>query len=1372
MDVKCPFCSEVVEVPEGSSESSEIECPSCRAGFDVTAARLFSEDADVEVEEASPRDEPKETEAWLRDESDPDDQLPGPPETDAEPASEEASPATEAWIRDEAEPPPRPKPRSPDVPLGGYGFSRKDLSHADEVFLPPDAVAARKKKSEAPQEPVKPLVDELETVQEPDAHSDVSPPPPPPVDFSEDVLSPEGAAPEPGIQDEPPAEQSSLSRVAPPADNIFDPASGMTEKFRSVEPPSAEPSAEPVADFGADLGLDLGSDMGSDLGTELPSFDDLVPPDAGADAGPSAGQPEEDMKDPTRSWMGVGPSDESTSLPPPPQEDAGAGIEPVAPMETSGPVSVTDFDIPDSLDMVQNSGFDGELPDPKDSVGLEAEGTEATAEWAGATPGEAPGGLTEGLDLSFDDLEIPGQEPGQEPGQGAVDTAAIGSLDIDAALSEDSEPDTSLPFDTGDVPDPGSQAEIGGVDSIFEAGETGSSSVLESPDISIGLPDAWPEGFDADENAGDGSAPDMEIPPVLDLDAGAGPPVGPTESLDLDLSRSLETEMVPEAAEPPMATQKAAAAVRQRKVQVGGSGIKLAMMGLLLVVLLGVILGQTEYGYFGFNLFVPDDMELTTGKKAIPPPGQSTGIVRDTKESYLEEVTRLEALVREDPEDAKPKADLLEVLMRFRERYPGVIASKPKLVARLEFLEKQTAVTGQKAGMVKVMDLVNGGSYQEAKAVLDGMVVATAQDADVLYFYGKITLGQGKLDEAQKYFELALMKNPALLAAKYFLARTQIRKKNEEKGKAILEEILQTEPGHIATKVTLAELALKAQNEDSAARLAGDVISKANSDAYAEELFAAHLVMAEVQKVKGTKEGRMQELRAALAIKPADESTALLVSGLLTELNDVDDALNILEPCRQKGCDSEEYLATYARAAFAAEKDELAGQALKDGSAKYPQSPVFSIIRGSYLLDAGRPRAASSAFEESTRIDPTSVEGNVMLAKALSKEGKLHEATGRLIKGLEHATEKIPLLVTLASIYREKRDFVAAEETLRKVVAMDPSNAGAKQTLGLVVLSLDRAAEASKILMTLDQRHALDREGALGLAESYLRLGEAQKARNVLSRLYGKAEDDPDVAAEYGRALSESGKLKKAHQVLLSVINARPSHAAGHFYLGRLHAKQGHLQKAADELLRSVQLKTGETRYRLELARVLLRREGTDHVRDAKLHLDKVINAYVREEVDPEQWDADAYMMRGTLLFDQEKFSLAMRDFEAALALAPSRLDLLLGFGTTLYEMARYDEAVPYFRQVLKRDGSHADANYYLGRILLRKGQIESAKSHLEMVSKRNAKKFPEALRYLGLIYRDQKLRPMARKTFMAYLRVAPKNTPEANEVKRLLERM
>ena len=1348
MDVKCPFCSEVVEVPEGTSESAEIECPACRAGFDVTAARLFSDDAEMQVADLEPQEERKETEAWLKNDDDPEEAPPPPPvvPNGEDSDSQSDSPATEAWVRDDDSESERPVSAPTSAPVGGYGFSGKELAHADEVFLPPDQLLKRKKPDAPPPEPPRAVLDDLTSSPEIEAPFETADEPP--------VFRPETPLSEPEfIAPEPPVE----ARSQPPVDNVFEPSVGMPEP--PVHPTSP---AEPA-------GID-------DFGTDLPSFDDLLPPMDEAsrvEVPPPVPQDAETDQpmDPTMSWMGAGPKPESEVLLPPPPEPDSPSVDSLdgAESERSGsPISVADFDIPESLDLVQQSGFEAELPEPKDSVAMQDEPTEEWEAFTQEPPAEKPAKeVTSGLDLSFDDLEVPGA--GVSEVEKSSDTAAIGSLDIDAALSDDSEPEGSLAFGEGDGESDG-KAVIGGVDSIFEAKspplEGGTESLSE-----LGLPDAWPDSFDADEDAGISGTPPLpgvDIPPALDLGQDADQAMPPSV---MEMDGDLVTEMIPEVREPALETRKAPA-VRQRKVQVGGSSLKLALMGVVLVALLGVILGQTEYGYFGFNLFVPDDMDLRSGQKVVSSSSDSAGIIRDTKESFQEELIRLESLVREDPEDEKSKADLLEILLRFRERYPGVLASNPKMSARLEFLEKKTSVKGQKAAIVRVMNLVNSGKYSEAKTVLDGMVVATAQDADVLYFYGKVTLGQGNFNEAQKYFELALIKNPALIAAKYFLAVTQLEMKEAEKGQAILKEILVSEPEHVAAKVKLAQLALQDRDEDGAAKLVGEVIAKTSSDSYSQELFEAHLVMAGVQEIKGTAEGRLQELLSALALKPTDERTAMIVSELMTTGGEKEEALKVLEPCRVSGCKSVKYLAMYARAAFEAEREEKAGEALKAGAADYPESPAFAIIRGKYLMKVGRPRAASSAFEEAVRIQPSSIEANVMLAKALSKEGKLHQATGKLIEGLKHVDDKVPLLETLAATYREKRDYVSAESTLRQVISANASNYKARQQLGLVVLSLERPSEASKILEVLEKRHALDRDGILGLAEAYLKQGLASKAKAVLSKLYGKDESDPNVGAEYGRALTESNRLKEAQKVLKSVVDSHPSHAAGHFYLGKLFARQKKMQRAADSLLRSVQLNSSETLYRLELAKVLLNQGGTEYVRDAKLQLDKVVNSYTREEVPLEQQEADAYMLRGRILFEQEKFSMAMYDFEEALALEPSRLDLLLNFGTTLYEMARYDESIPYFEQILRRDKAHAESNYYLGRMMLRKGEIDRAKGHLQLVAQKHSKRFPEALRYLGLIYRDQKLKPLAKKTFAAYLKLAPKNTSEATEIRRLLDRM
>ena len=147
-------------------------------------------------------------------------------------------------------------------------------------------------------------------------------------------------------------------------------------------------------------------------------------------------------------------------------------------------------------------------------------------------------------------------------------------------------------------------------------------------------------------------------------------------------------------------------------------------------------------------------------------------------------------------------------------------------------------------------------------------------------------------------------------------------------------------------------------------------------------------------------------------------------------------------------------------------------------------------------------------------------------------------------------------------------------------------------------------------------------------------------------------------------------------------------------------------------------------------------------------------------------------MLRGRMQFEDQKYSVAMKDFEAALTLSPSRLDVMISFGRSLFEMTRYKEAEPYFRQVLVRDNLHPEANYFLGRILLREHDSEGAKTHLSRAVQRDTRLFPDAHRLLGLLYNDQGIRPLARKELEIFVAIAQKGTPEYEEAKGILDRM
>lgn len=947
--------------------------------------------------------------------------------------------------------------------------------------------------------------------------------------------------------------------------------------------------------------------------------------------------------------------------------------------------------------------------------------------------------LFSALDLSFDDLfsDVGNTQKTTAPTETPyAPKDDLSSLDLDRVLREDSVPDARIPS--------------------FERtlDETASWEVSKPPEPrgSEGIPlaDIWPSV--ESQNITQDTA--SNIPEIETSSEG-------TRSPEIVLGPALEKA-------PPLEARPVAPKIREKAAR-QGQGIKVVLLVFALVCLIGVVLGQTEYGYFGINLFIGDSSKATSARKALPQPGTAVGIVKDTKESFQQEIRRLEGILKDDPKNIEARGDLLEILLRYRERFPLAFEKEERLKARLKELQTEAAISGQKADIVRVMDLVASEKYDEARALLDGMVVASAQDADVLYFYGKIALGQGKPEEAIKYFELTLLKNPALIAAKYFLAIAHMKMKENAKATTILNELLTTVPDHLPGKVRLAELALVNNDINSAERLAKEVISKGNVAVDATELFDAHMVLASTADLQGARDERLRELQAALNIIPAHEETAILVSRLLSEAGKNEEALAVLEPCRVKPCTSEEFLATYAEAALKIGRNEIAEAALKEGEERYPQSPRFALIKGRNLLQSKHNRAAIDAFERALKIDSKSEEALVLLAEALRGEGKLSEAANRLNKALE-AGDSVPLLLALASVYREQHDFTSTEMVLRRAAAIEPTSNKIQQDLAIVIAEQGRYEEASRILAALDAKQALDVRGQVMLARAYTALKDIGHARDLMARLYTKYPDDPDIAAEYGAVLIEGKNKQRAEDVLKKATHDFPAHAGVHYQLGRLYVNNGDYAGAVEELARAVNLAPNNQRFRLDLARTLISIGGQDRLKDARQHLDTVIAAYNRGDVPREERDPDAFFLRGNIFFNEQKYGLAMKDFEAALELAPSRTDVLIGFGRSLFEMSRYSEAEPYFKQVLTRDVNNAEANYYLGWILLRRNKIDDAKVHFERTVARAPKTFPEAYRQLGLIYKDENLKSLARRAFQNYLEYANKGSAEAEEVKRILE--
>lgn len=946
------------------------------------------------------------------------------------------------------------------------------------------------------------------------------------------------------------------------------------------------------------------------------------------------------------------------------------------------------------------------------------------------------------LDMNFDDLSQTdlGQREGPHEAQGQID--------IDSILAEESDA-----FHLGTTTEKKPE--------IFE----GEPKARESRVSGLGLPDEWLSAPVVEEPVPEEQqSPEMPLEPSLSVDV---PPIP-----EISLGSAEVGQAVPQAIDRPVVPPTIEPVKPRIKRVSSASPIKISLVGMLIFVIVGVILGQTDYGYFGINLMFPPEKGGVAGVKVALPKSEALGIFRDTCEAFISEIGRLEKRLAEEPRDTQAKQALCEVLARFRERYPTTFLTNERYLKRLEQLMKEVDLPQHLKGMIQAIQLLCSGSLEEAKSILHGLRAGQGDNADVLYLLGKVALAQKDLAEAQKFFESGLLKNPDYLTLRYFLAKTYLEKGDIKSARAMVQDLLSREPDHFGAKTLMAMIALKEKDIATAKKEATEVVERADRTLWIDEVFDAHKTIAEAYKLEGDEQGFVRELKVALTIKPTDEEVSASAAEALLGMRKPEEALSVLEPCWNKKCEGAHFLKVFLKASLFAMDTKKAEEALKIGVDKYPKDAEFYCIHGRYLLESDMVKAATTQLRKALEADDTYADAYILLTESLRREAKLTEARDLLKDGLQKVQERSRLLFALAETYREMRDYQGAESALREILTTEPNNTQVHEMLGQVLLSASRPEEASVILGALFARKSLSKEGTLSLAQAYLLSGKAQKAKEVLATIYDETNFDPQIACEYGRVLLEASAYDEAQKVLKRVLEQFPGYALAHYYTGVLLSRRNDLKKAIESLTKAVQIEPNDTRFRFELARVLVASGGDDNIREAQGHLDKVVQAYQNAQVPAEARNPDVFVLRGQLLFGKQKYSQALKDFEQALAMQPARLDILVGCGRSLFEMARYDEALPYFQQVITREPMHPDANYYLGRISLRNGQIEKAKLYLEHSIQKDTNRYPEAYRLLGLIYRDQNLVPLARRYLAKYLELAPKNTREAEEVQGILDRM
>lgn len=197
---------------------------------------------------------------------------------------------------------------------------------------------------------------------------------------------------------------------------------------------------------------------------------------------------------------------------------------------------------------------------------------------------------------------------------------------------------------------------------------------------------------------------------------------------------------------------------------------------------------------------------------------------------------------------------------------------------------------------------------------------------------------------------------------------------------------------------------------------------------------------------------------------------------------------------------------------------------------KWPDNRMLTMVHATLLSDMGKTDDAVAELRKLVRGDHD-VQTQLTIA-GIYEKAKRYEDMGKVLDDAEKAAESKPekemVAFTRGAMYERLKNYDAAEEQFRKVLEMNPDNAGALNYLGYMFadrgVRLDEAQKLISRALNLDPDNGayLDSLGWV-----YFRLNRLDDAEQMLVRALGKMED-PTVHDHLGDVYSKLGRTKDA----------------------------------------------------------------------------------------------------------------------------------------------------------------------------------------------------------------------------------------------------
>jgi tetratricopeptide (TPR) repeat protein len=459
---------------------------------------------------------------------------------------------------------------------------------------------------------------------------------------------------------------------------------------------------------------------------------------------------------------------------------------------------------------------------------------------------------------------------------------------------------------------------------------------------------------------------------------------------------------------------------------------------------------------------------------------------------------------------------------------------------------------------------LRAGKADEAMPILERVAAQAPWAAEPLVLLYEAYATAGKFDEAEKALMGAAEINPRywVQLGQFYERRNQwedaagaydeaikgMRQPSRDVQLRLVTALLNVEDGATRARAVLADL-LKANPNDVRALYLMSSAERADGDLKAAEASARKIMTADPANVTGLyalvqilferyEFKQIVDVVAPFAKEPAARSKGREMEGAAVlvqlgiaqqQLAQWDASISAFNAAKTLTPRDPEIDAYLVQAHLAARRFEQAETLARENLARNPNQPRMTRLRAQALAKGGKPAEALQMMEAGAAKNPTSREYVVGLADLYTEQKRADDAVRMLEQARKTFGDDEVLTMRMATAYETGGKLVEAEKELRRLMADDPLNASALNSLSYLLadrgMRLPEAVELAQRAVTIepDNPSYLD---TLGWA--LFKQGKADEADVPLAKAAAVLTANSVIQDHHGDVLARRGRNAEA----------------------------------------------------------------------------------------------------------------------------------------------------------------------------------------------------------------------------------------------------